>query len=293
MNTRDNSFLHAAINAKLAGIVAAAPARPDWYEAWMSLGPESTEEERLKVYQSIRNAGTVPDDAGFYLVAWQIDVIASRFAEKAFCETDERLAAIERTHGLEEGDVWGPDEAPEEYETLRHKQQVAWDRIYADKLQEFGEHELARRFQDDPAGFQRQSENGRQYFHGPGPARWLDELIEAVADHMTADGVTGPLGVRSSEEDGIWVVLIYLPPVELIGGAHDGEIVAPGFVLDLEGLRSLFDRVDDFSWQAFGLTLDDGPHVSIDGIYQGREVFLQVQAYAPDDEEPGMKADLS
>ena len=72
MNTEDNSFLHAAINAKLASVVAAAPIRPDWYEAWMCLGPESTEEERLKVYQSIRNAGTVPDEAGFYLIAWQI-----------------------------------------------------------------------------------------------------------------------------------------------------------------------------------------------------------------------------
>ena len=293
MNTQDNSFLHAAINAKLASVVAAAPIRPDWYEAWMSLGPESTEEERLKVYQSIRNAGTVPDDAGFYLVAWQIDVIASLFAEKAFRELDERLTAIERAHGLEEGDFWGPDEAPEEYETLRHKQRVAWDRIYADKLQEFGEHELARKFQDDPAGFQRQNENGRQYFHGPDRAAWLDELIEAVADHMTADGVTGPLGVRYSEEDGIWVVLVYLSPVELIGGAHDGEIVAPGFFLDLEGLRSLFDRVNDFTWQGFGFTSDDGPHVSIDGIYQGHEVFLQVQAYAPEDEDPGVKADLT
>ena len=110
-----------------------------------------------------------------------------------------------------------------------------------------------------------------------------------MADHITADGVTGPLEVRYSEEEGISVVLVYLSPVELIGGAHDGEIVAPGFYLDLEGLRSLFDRVDDFSWQAFGLTLDDGPHVSIDGIYQGHEVFLQVQAYAPEDEDPARR----
>ncbi|HEV2973074.1 MAG TPA: hypothetical protein VGY55_24115 [Pirellulales bacterium] len=293
MNIRDNSFLHAAINTKLASVVAAAPIRPDWYEAWMSLGPESSEEERLKVYQSIRNAGTVSDDAGFYLVAWQIDVIASQFAEKAFCEMDERLAAIERAHGLEEADFWGPNEAPEEYETLRHKQRVAWDRIFADKLQEFGEHELARKFRDDPEGFRKRSENGRQYFHGPGPVAWLNEMVEAVADHVTADGVAGPLGVRYSEEDGIWVVLIYLPPVELIGGANDGEIVAPGFFLDLDGLRSMFDRVDDFSWQAFGLTDDDGPHVSIEGIYQGHEVFLQVQAYAPEYEDPGAKIDQS
>ena len=114
-----------------------------------------------------------------------------------------------------------------------------------------------------------------------------------MADHITADGVTGPLGVRYSEEEGIWVVLVYLSPVELIGGAHDGEIVAPGFFLDLEGLRSLFDRVNDFTWRGFGFTSDDGPHVSIEGIYQGHEVFLQVQAYAPEDEDPGAKAGTS
>ena len=103
MNTQDSSFLHAAINAKLASVVASASTQPDWYEAWMSLGLESSEDERLKVYQSIRNAGTVPDDAGFYLVAWQIDVIASLFAEKAFRELDERLAAIERRTVLRKG----------------------------------------------------------------------------------------------------------------------------------------------------------------------------------------------
>ena len=31
--------------------------------------------------------------------------------------------------------------------------------------------------------------------------------------------------------------------------------------------------------------------MSIDGVYQGHEVFVQVLAYAPDDEEPGMKLD--
>jgi hypothetical protein len=292
MNTRDNIFLYGAINAKLASVVAAAPSPPDWYAAWMSLGPESTEEERLKVYQSIRDSGAVPDDAGLYLVTWQIDAMACMFAEQAFCELDERLAAMEREHGLEEGDFWGPDEAPKEYETLRRQQRVAWDRMFADKLQEFGEHELARHFQDDPKEFERRSKAGQEYFHGASRAVWLDQLVEAVADHMTADGVTGPLGVRYGEEDGIWEVIIYLPPVELIGGAVDGEIVAPGFSLDLEGLRSRFDRVDDFSWQALGLD-DDGPRVAINGVYQGHEVSLQVLAYAPDDEEPGAKAELN
>jgi hypothetical protein len=72
-------------------------------------------------YQLIRNDGTVPGDAGFYLVAWQIDAIASLVAEKTLSEVHERLAAIKLAHGLDEDDFWDPDEAPEEYEELRHR----------------------------------------------------------------------------------------------------------------------------------------------------------------------------
>ena len=63
--------------------------------------------------------------------------------------------------------------------------------------------------------------------------------------------------------------------------------------MDLDGLRSVFDGVDDFSWQTLGLTYSEGPHVSIEGLYQGHQVFVRVLAYAPDDEEPGMKVDTT
>jgi hypothetical protein len=33
--------------------------------------------------------------------------------------------------------------------------------------------------------------------------------------------------------------------------------------------------------------------LSVDGLYQGHEVYLQVLAYAPEDEEPGMKLETS
>ena len=60
-------------------------------------------------------------------------------------------------------------------------------------------------------------------------------------------------------------------------------------VIFQEELRQLFERVDACSWQSLGLHDSEGPHVSIEGIYQGHEVLLQVLAYAPDDEEPGVK----
>ena len=110
---------------------------------------------------------------------------------------------------------------------------------------------------------------------------------------MTDAGGPGTLGYRCREEEGFWEVAIYPKPVELVGGAEDGEVVAPGFSLDLEALRSLFERVDAFSWVALGLSNSEGPQVSIEGLYQGHEVYVQVLAYAPEDEEPGMKLDTS
>ena len=54
MNTHDNDPLHAPINRKLAEVLTALPTPPAWYDAWMQLGPDTTEEERLRVYQAIR-----------------------------------------------------------------------------------------------------------------------------------------------------------------------------------------------------------------------------------------------
>ena len=122
---------------------------------------------------------------------------------------------------------------------------------------------------------------------------WLESLVEAVAGGMTAQGPPGPLGFRYREEEGAWDVFVYPLPVELVGGAHDGGVVSPGFSLDLEGLRSRFGRVDAFDWDAHGVGPDDGPAIAIEGLYQGHEVWLRVLAFAPEDEEPGMKWDTT
>jgi len=101
------------------------------------------------------------------------------------------------------------------------------------------------------------------------------------------------LGLRYWEEDGFWEIWIYPTPVELLGGAHDGAVVDPGFSFDLELLRSVFDTVAAFGWNALGLTYPEGPHVYVEGVYQEREIYLQVLARAPEDADPGMKLDTT
>jgi hypothetical protein len=227
MNTRDNDPLHAPINAKLSAIVAFSPSKPSWYEDWMQLGPETSELERLRVYQAIRNAGDLPDDAGFYLVSWQIDAITSFLAEDVLGELDEQMEIIQEQHGLEEGEFWDEEDIPPEYKQLMQKQQEAWDARFAEKLVEFGEDEMAELFHAERKRFGQRSEAGRTYFHGESSdsPTWLEDLVEHVGMNMEADSVQGPLGYRYGEEAGFWEVIIYPTPVELVGGAVDGDEV--------------------------------------------------------------------
>ena len=156
---------------------------------------------------------------------------------------------------------------------------------------------MANLFRKDEARFNAIADAGRVYFFGADadvanvPEVWLHGLVKAIADCMEADSPTGPLGYRYGEDDGFWEIELYPTPVELIGGAADGEVVAPGFSLDIEQIRMLFNRIDAVAWQSLGFPGGEGPHISIEGVYQGHDVFIQILAYAPDDEEPGMKLD--
>jgi hypothetical protein len=303
MATHDQAPLHATNHARLGQIAVESSTPPAWQAAWARLGPDATEEERLAVYQAVRAAGSVPDDAGFYLVSWQIDAITTEHAEEALQAYEDLLRAIERRHGLAEDECWPPGGSPPEYEEALRQQHDAWDALYAARLDQFGEREMARLFRTDRERFDQLSEAGRQFFHGPRPLRvfdspaddpaWLDGLLEAVAGCVEADSPLGPLGLRYREEDGCWEVLIYPTPVELVGGPQDGAVVAPGFTLDLEQLRGLFARVAACGWNALGLDSPEGPYIDIEGVYQGRDVYLRVLAQAPDDEEPGLKFDLT
>jgi hypothetical protein len=118
-------------------------------------------------------------------------------------------------------------------------------------------------------------------------------LLEAVGGCVGADSPMGPLGLRYREEEGLREVWLYPTPVELVGGRHDGEVVVPGFSLDVEQLRACFETVVALHWDALGLNSPEGPHVAIEGVFLGHEVSLQVLAYPPAGEEPGLQLDAT
>ena len=104
-----------------------------------------------------------------------------------------------------------------------------------------------------------------------------------------------PLAFRWGEDEGFWDVMVYCSPGEAVGGAEDGAVLVPGFSLDLRELMSVFEKLTEVHWrsQSFGPHDHEGAHVSLEGVYQGHHVYLQILAEAPEDEEPGFKVDLT
>src|SRR3954447_12433085 len=112
---KDNHPLFKAIDAKLAEVAAAAPTPPPWYEAWAGLGPQSSLEQRLAVYRAIRAAGSLPAEAGFFLIAWTADLLTDDRAPEGLREAEDSLEAIREKHGLDEDAPADGDNLPAEY----------------------------------------------------------------------------------------------------------------------------------------------------------------------------------
>lgn len=122
---------------------------------------------------------------------------------------------------------------------------------------------------------------------------WLDALVDTVAASMTPHGPIGPLGLRYREDEQRWDIMIYPLPLEMIGGAHDGGLVAPNYSLHLPSLLSALSHVDNIGWEALGAGEEDPPCLSIEGTYQHRRIWLRLLAYAPSDVGPGLKVDAN
>ncbi len=163
-----------------------------------------------------------------------------------------------------------------DYNDVEQDRHDAWDHLYAAMLDQFGENDIARLFRSDREQFEEYYEAGRRFFHGSqstvGDDAWLDDLLAEISGCVEPEREMGPLGLKYFEEEGFWEVWIYPTGVELVGGAHDGAVIAPGFSLDLKRLGLAFDAVLDFSWDALGLN-SEGPHITIEGVFQGHEVL--------------------
>ncbi len=88
MSTKNRVRLHAVIDARLSAIATSLREPPPWNEPWLRLGTESTWEERLFVCQAVRNSGSIPAEAGYFLVSWIIE-------DRALVTESDRLDSLE------------------------------------------------------------------------------------------------------------------------------------------------------------------------------------------------------
>ena len=77
------------------------------------------------------------------------------------------MKEIEKQYRLSEGGVWPSGTAPAGYDELRQRYYRAWGEVFARKLEQFGEWDMARLFREDEQSFDQLTDAGRQYFFGP------------------------------------------------------------------------------------------------------------------------------
>jgi hypothetical protein len=100
-----------ALRTKLIGLAQLIPTKPSWLEILDRLGENPTAEEQVAAYQAVRAAGVVPPAAGFYLVAWAIDLAASdrivaSIKNGALQRVEKQMHAFRQAQGLEEDEDW-------------------------------------------------------------------------------------------------------------------------------------------------------------------------------------------
>src|SRR5262245_59077111 len=193
---------YTAIDKKLAELVATAATPPVWEAAWVHSkrgrlipmsGPEEEQaepEERLAVWQAVRDSGMLPPDAGFFLVADQVDFITEIHIGEVLEQIDAATNALARQHGLTE---WRSRrrQAINGWRRFQERFPEDWDRVYLDMLQKHGETEIARPYRVDPEEFGSKLRRGEGHSYLPSPPReqrvpppppaWLREFADGMS----------------------------------------------------------------------------------------------------------------
>lgn len=127
---------------------------------------------------------------------------------------------------------------------------------------------------------------------------WLGRLAQQVIGSFYAAEPLAPVGCHihhhETDEPAQWEVTLFVSSTEIFGGAFDGKRTASRFMVDLRELAEIFDDVHNFYWQAQTMSKDDqlGPHIGVEGEYEGQSVWLRITANPPAQFEPGRVVDL-
>jgi hypothetical protein len=288
---------YTCIDAKLRQIVEASKTRPAWLKAWERsmrgrrglIKPGGEQEanpaEPLAVWQAVREAGSVPEDAAFYLIADQIKFMTEVLIGEAINEIDRCMDKLYAEHGFED---WRAEAHRDSEDFLDYATRfpLGWDRLYHGMMQEHGEGDMARLYRTDRERFEERIAAGELFFY-PGRAapqeapKALPQWVTEFHDAISRSGCIVPLGrgrpksqVRFGRYRGQPEVWLKVTPTETIRGTRGGEVVAGSFFLDIERLRGVFDEVTASAWQPLPTSLP--AHVAIKGTYRGHQFVLRI-----------------
>ena len=118
------------------------------------------------------------------------------------------------------------------------------------------------------------------------PPAWLVELAnKAAAEIQPVDGPS-PISCHFFYSDDPiiqWEVSLFASGTEIVGGKLDGALRPTKFTVNLQNLFDILCEVSSFHWQALSMGDDDelGPHISVEGTYQGHSVWLRLLSHPP------------
>jgi hypothetical protein len=282
------------LDEKLDTIVAASSTPPAWRDAWVrsrrgrQLRPRedrASPEERLAVWQMVRDSGALPEDAGFFLVADEVIHLAELRLSESLAEIDRRIDAFAAEHGLEE---WGDQRDPYAGDgaDFRERCPLDWDGQYVGMLRRHGEEELARLYRTDRERFGARLAAGRACFYPPDsgraggreeevkhpPPAWLEGFLDEVAPFVLVQKTPATLEVQFVENADGAEAAAHLRPEEEVSGPLDGRRVPRPFVADVEGIRALFEVVDRCEYRPS----DEDPCLLVGGSYRGRRLSFRL-----------------
>lgn len=124
---------------------------------------------------------------------------------------------------------------------------------------------------------------------------WLSGFIDEITDRFEPFRGVARVGYECAYSEGLWELSLFLGETELIGGAHDGQLLPVNFRFDLSDLTDLFEHVESLFWNAFPARPEgiETPHdlsfLTLTGTIAGESVQLQLHSTPPRQVGPAMR----
>lgn len=167
MNTPGNLIsIDEKILAKLQAMAETMSDRPPWCDKCMKLNAESTDEERLAVYQSVRRSGCFSEDVAIFLMSSIVGYFVVRDRNKELFEYEDQLRVIEDRYHFRRNSDCPSGAVSEGYPELWQRFQELWRELFAAKLDQFGVPEMANLARENWRDFLKHADAGEQDFLG-------------------------------------------------------------------------------------------------------------------------------